>query len=666
MNNKLIGFIPINAILMIITIVYFNNQNSSGLANDVIFSCFLICIGTVVYLNSSKISASKWFIILIYITAWILLLLNGPSRIFFGLSRILMSLAPIVLFIFFVHFTNIPRKRLYKKCCVSLWISGFLTLIALLSFNEYLSYCLFIHLLFAIFYCIYLSFKYKSKQRKILSRYQTILNLAMLVSLLPFIITHTFLRKFLSEEVQLYSIYTFVALPIVVGYILINRNELQIGINYRFLAKIALITLGEVAIFIIFCIYVTDLSLIQSLLILFVVSIIYFSSLLIQRHFSTQQLYIVNQTKEKLEKERLEILQRITYDSYLSTLSNLINQFIQKTISLNGTLIIWKENHQSFILEQSGVFEHLSLKKYNQNQLKSTLHTITFGQKQYFSFPLKYKNIVNGWLIIGQKLNKEKFTPEDINKITILADTICEILKTTEILHGNQQRYIQLPSIKYDEYLNITLVQKVEEIRRNFALYLHDDILQSILAVKNMTESLVTPQKDTQQLIITTFQDLNKSIREKMFDIYPSTLSDLGLYQSISIMCEKLKREAVHQPHLKIRLEAEPLLEVDNKLQYTIFRTVKELLQNAIKHAQANEIRISLNMLNNRILIIDVIDDGKGFDIAADLEKNRYTNHIGLLTIKQEINDLQGEFTIKNNMESGTHIQIRIPMKGNE
>lgn len=662
-NNKWAGLILINALLMAVTTVFFYSTGAAGLTSDVIFASVLAVIGTIVYLNTSAVPAAKWFIILMYMAAWILLLLNGPSRLYYGIGRVIMGFAPNVLFIFFMHFTHLPRKRLYRKWSTLLLLSALVTSSALLSFRMYLSYMLFLHLLFAVFCCVWMSVRYNSKQRRILGRDRMILNVSISLSFLPVIIAYTFLRNFIPDTLKYYSIYTLIALPIAVAYILIKRNGLQTSIDYVFLIRLALLALAGTSLFLLFCYYVIRIPIMESLLLLAAACVIFYSYSLFQKHLSTRQLHIVNQTKEKLEKERLEILQKMTYDHYLTTLSNLIKQFIDRTIALNGTLIIWKENERSYILEQNGVFEHFSLKKFGSHQLKETVDTLTFEEKTYFCFPLKYKKSVNGWLVTGHKTDKDKFTAEDVNTLTILADTISEILKTTEILHENQRRYIYLPSIRYEDYLNVAVVQKVEEIRKSLSLYLHDDILQSILAIRNMTEALQTAQTDIQQLLLNTLSELNTSIRDKMFDIYPTTLTDLGLYQSLGILCGKLKAAAVQQPHLKIRLESDQNIEVDEELQYAVFRTAKELLQNAIKHAEASEIILSLHVLD-RILWLDVMDDGKGFGLADNLTEESFTHHIGLLSVKQEINTLHGEFSIKRNAVSGTHIQIKIPMKG--
>ncbi|REK74233.1 sensor histidine kinase [Paenibacillus paeoniae] len=663
-HNRWVGLLLINALLMAAVIVYFQSLGPYNFTFDAMYAICLIVIGTFVYLNTTAVSSVKWFILMMYMVAWIIILLNGRDYLYYGIARILMSFAPNVLFMFYIHFTHIPKKRLYYKWSTLLLISTVVTSFALLSFVTNLSYVLFIHILFAICICFGLSIHYNARQREALGKDRKVLNISIAISLFPFIASYTFLRNFIPGELKSYSIFTIIALPIVVAYLLIKRNGLQVSFNYRLLGKLALLGIGVMTLFYFFCVYAMELSPTQTLLLIAVASTLIYGYMLLQGYLSTRQLYALNQTKERLEKERQEILRKMSYDDYLSTLSNMIRQFIDRTISLDGSLVIWKENNRCYVLEQNGVFEPFSLKKFDLNQLKDEMSSLTYRESSYLSFPLTYKKTVNGWLVIGHKIDRNKFTDKEIQTLNMLSDTVSEILKTTEILHEHQQRFLYLPSISYEEYVNVSLVQKVEDIRKSLSYYLHDEVLQIILAARNMTEAMSTQDKDIQKLLLDTLNELNASIREKLFDIYPTTLADLGLYQSLSVLCGKLKAAAVQQPQLRIRLESDPNLEVDEELQYMVFRTAKELLQNAVKHARANEIVVSLNVTDDRLILLDVVDDGIGFDFGGAGKEGAVTSHIGLLSIKQETKLVHGEFSIRRNDGSGMHIHIKIPMKG--
>ncbi|WP_172196877.1 sensor histidine kinase [Saccharibacillus qingshengii] len=444
---------------------------------------------------------------------------------------------------------------------------------------------------------------------------------------------------------------------------MIKRSGLQTRYNYLLILRLTSIALAGTFLFVGFSYYVVELTVFDSLLLLLIASITVYAYLTAQKGISNRQLQTVSRTKEKLEKERLDILQKITYDHYLTALTGLIKQLIEKTMPLDGTLIIWKEEERNYTLEQSGIFEDFSLDQLNQGQLHEHIENITIDGELYFAFPLLYKKTLNGWMIVGHKSSGGKFTVQEVETLSLLADTVCEIFKTTEILQENQRRYVYLPSLRYEDYQNVNITRSTEKIRKEMALYLHDDILQSILAVRHMCEAISGVDPEIRALIVDTLDELNGSIRDKMFDVYPTTLQDLGLYQSLGVLCRKLQEEAVGQPDLRIRLEAEMELEVEEELEYTVFRTVKELLKNAVKHAEANEIVVSLDISDEGVLLGDVVDDGKGFDIERQLGAPVEGNHIGLLSVKQEMNSLGGELTIRHNVDAGMHIHFKIPLE---
>ncbi len=667
--HKRTGFIPIHALLMLVVVLYAYQANggSSILFSDTCFAVLLVLMGTVIYLCTSKNTSSLLLLLLMYASAWIMISLNTSLSFHKIIGQPLMSLMPNLMFIFFVTFTQLPRKRLYYKWNIWLLHSSALTLVGLWSPVKLLGYLFCIHILLAILACIRMSVYYGPKQRQILNQERWLLNGAMTVSFVPFIVSVLLLRSWLPQDIRNYSIYMMIVLPAAVGYVLIKRNGIQTRYDYRFMLKLTAIAGGGAAAFVGLAYYEVGISLLQSLFLLLLASLIIYLYMMAQKAMAKRQLKEASRAKGDLEKERLEILQKITYDHYLSALSGMIKQLIDKTLPMDGTMIIWREQERSYVLEQSGIFKDFALKRLSGGQLHRQTEHVMIDGKLYFAFPLFYKETLNGWMVVGHKRAGGKFTTGEVETLSLLANTVCEILKTTEILHENQRRYVSLPSLRCEDYQNMHVTRNAEKIRKEVALYLHDDILQSILAVRRMCEVAGGEDPEIRELMLDTLDELNDSIRRKMFDIYPTTLQDLGLYQSLSILCRKLREEAVQQPHLNIRLEAEEEIGIEESLQYPVFRTLKELLQNAIKHASANEIVVSLEISEEGILLADVIDDGKGFDIEKDLDTAE-VQHIGLLSVKQEINALGGEFIIRKNADSGMHLQFKLPLgrTGNE
>ncbi|NGZ77499.1 sensor histidine kinase [Saccharibacillus alkalitolerans] len=663
--GKRAGFIPINLLLMSVLMLYFYpTKNSLPIFfADMGFAAMLTLLGTFIYLCTVKTTASTLFLLLMYQSAWIIVLLNAPSYLYAGIAMVLMSLAPNMLFAFFVHFTELPRKQLYERWNFWMLNAAAATMIALLTFQTLLKYVFFFHVIFGIAACIRISMHYRTRQRKTLNRERLLMNAAVGVSFGPFLLSYLTFRNVFPPEVRYFSIYMMIALPIAVGYILIKRSSLQTRYNYGFILKLTAIALGGTVVFVSAAYYGLGLSLADILLLLLIASLTVYAYLSAQKALSKRELQKLSRAKENLEKERLDILQKVTYDRYLNTLSGLIKQLIDRTISLDGTLIIWKEEEHRYILEQSGVFADFSLKRLDEVRLHERTDSVKIDGAAHLVFPLLYKNNLNGWMIVGHKSAGEKFTGSEVETLGLLADTVCELFKTTEILQENRRRYAYLPMLRYEDYKQVHVARGAEKIRKEMSLYLHDEVLQSILAVRHMCEAGGGVDPEIRELIIGTLDELNVSIRDKMFDVYPTTLQDLGLYPSLGILCRKLREEAVGQPGLEVRLNAETMLEVPEELEYTVFRTVKELLQNAIKHAEANEIVVSLDISAEGVLLGDVIDDGRGFDMEKQLRAPEEGRHIGLLSVKQEMNALGGELTVRKRTDSGMHLHFEIPLE---
>src|SRR5699024_10416000 len=97
---------------------------------------------------------------------------------------------------------------------------------------------------------------------------------------------------------------------------------------------------------------------------------------------------------------------------------------------------------------------------------------------------------------------------------------------------------------------------------------------------------------------------------------------------------------------------------LDSHYEVAIFRLVQETLQNAITHANASNIHISLEMLNKNENII-VNDNGNGFDVT---DVNKCTKSYGLMGMKERIDLLKGKIAIQSQENVGTTIKMRIPI----
>jgi signal transduction histidine kinase len=92
-----------------------------------------------------------------------------------------------------------------------------------------------------------------------------------------------------------------------------------------------------------------------------------------------------------------------------------------------------------------------------------------------------------------------------------------------------------------------------------------------------------------------------------------------------------------------------------------LFRSFKELLHNAWKHADTKEIVATVKKKDNHVRLT-VDDDGKGFDPATIKNTAKKFRGIGLISIKQWVTALNGTMSIESHPGKGTRVVIDIPL----
>jgi signal transduction histidine kinase len=90
-----------------------------------------------------------------------------------------------------------------------------------------------------------------------------------------------------------------------------------------------------------------------------------------------------------------------------------------------------------------------------------------------------------------------------------------------------------------------------------------------------------------------------------------------------------------------------------------LFRSVRELLNNVIKHSKANKVSISLDKTDDEIVIL-VSDDGVGFDtVTVDSEIN---TGFGLFSIREQLESFSGKLKVESSVGHGSTFTISVPL----
>jgi signal transduction histidine kinase len=211
--------------------------------------------------------------------------------------------------------------------------------------------------------------------------------------------------------------------------------------------------------------------------------------------------------------------------------------------------------------------------------------------------------------------------------------------------------------------LSRRLLRAQEEERRRIARELHDEIGQSLTAVKiNLQRAMSSPGARTSLPFLRDSDDLIdrvlQQVRHMSLDLRPSVLDDLGLVASVRWYLDRAAERAGFAGQVK----ASPVeIHVAPEIETACFRIVQEGLTNVVRHASARRVEVALAQSQDHVSLL-IRDDGIGFDVAAARQRAVRGGSLGLLGMQERVSLLGGRITIESTPRGGSAIQVRIPL----
>jgi len=232
--------------------------------------------------------------------------------------------------------------------------------------------------------------------------------------------------------------------------------------------------------------------------------------------------------------------------------------------------------------------------------------------------------------------------------------------RTEELAHLN--RALQAREQWRGQLLSRVIAAQEDE-RKRIARELHDETSQtlSVLAMGLETACATLPDvairerlSEAKALTVRALDELHRLI----YDLRPSILDDLGLLPAIRWYAER------HLTPLGITVRSECAdLErrLPAELAVAIFRVVQEIITNIAKHAGAETVLIQCGTVDGELLI-EVEDDGRGFDPAAVSVSGDTARGLGLLGMRERMELVGGQITIDSAPGRGVDVTVRVPL----
>lgn len=233
-----------------------------------------------------------------------------------------------------------------------------------------------------------------------------------------------------------------------------------------------------------------------------------------------------------------------------------------------------------------------------------------------------------------------------------------DVTAMREAEHALAQHDAQLRALATE----ITLAE--ERARRKLASELHDGPAQNLAGMAMQLAELKRKTREREQLVLIdeaeqVLADTTLQTRTLMLELAPPGLHESGLIEALRWLADRVAR----QQRLMVTVEDDSLPKpLEDQVTVLLFQTVRELLQNVVKHARSKRATVRCSVVDDTVAL-DVIDPGIGFEVHAINRLPTRQGGFGLFNIRERLKLMGGSVEIHSVIGEGTTVRIRVPIK---
>ncbi|MGZ5339783.1 MAG: GAF domain-containing protein [Solirubrobacterales bacterium] len=265
--------------------------------------------------------------------------------------------------------------------------------------------------------------------------------------------------------------------------------------------------------------------------------------------------------------------------------------------------------------------------------------------------PLLFRGQAVGVLVAVEPLGERPvFTEDDQRVLVALSLSAATAIATAQSLAEDRSRQG---------------IQVAERERARWARELHDEPLQDLAGLRLLLASAKrSDPEDAERLLTEAEGRVDETIgamRRVIADLRPAALDELGLEAALEALVERVTT-GTDAPSLGVEVNVNLASEQGRaparfaaETEEAMYRVVQEALNNAIHHSGADKVTIQATKIDENVVELKVIDDGKGFDIDEE------TTGFGLRSMRERAALVGGVIEVQSAPNEGTTIKVTIP-----
>ncbi len=261
--------------------------------------------------------------------------------------------------------------------------------------------------------------------------------------------------------------------------------------------------------------------------------------------------------------------------------------------------------------------------------------------RSFLGLPILAKGRIIGAFYLTDKKGASEFSEADQRLIEMLATHAAIAIENARL---------------YERSRELSVIEERNRLARD----LHDSVSQTLFSVVLTAEAAATllprdPAQAREQVgrLQELARDALQELRSLIFELRPAELEADGFVPTLRKHVDVLRR--VYRLDIDLRVDGEQRL--DGEVERGIFRIVQEALNNVIKHARANSVRIDLRISPPRASVL-VRDDGVGFEPEAAVG---LSGRLGLTSMRERAEALGGSLRIESRPGAGTTVCLEVP-----
>ena len=252
--------------------------------------------------------------------------------------------------------------------------------------------------------------------------------------------------------------------------------------------------------------------------------------------------------------------------------------------------------------------------------------------------------------------NSEIFTQEQADSLQMISHQAVIAIQNARLFQD-----LELEKVRMEE--------AQEEARKKLARDLHDGPIQTASAIvmrTSLARKMLERDMAQAETEMARVEDLarrnTQELRHMLFTLRPLVLENEGLEAALKAMAEKMRD--TYQQNVLVDVDPALISQLEMGKQTVVFYLAEEAVNNARKHAEAQHIWVRFKRLprDPEIAVLEIADDGKGFDTAEVNNQYDRRGSLGMVNLRERTDMVNGLLKLQSAIGKGTRVQVIMPL----